>query len=73
MGVKLCLQVYMVELVMILAQCLLRLKKKKKRECRDEMQEQGAKWQVQWDQLSMGSRSAEHSIRAHNLLEYMDR
>jgi len=41
--------------------------------CRDEMQERGAKWQVRRERLSMGSGLAERSIRAHNLLEYMDR
>jgi len=72
MGVEPCLQVYVVESVMMLTRCLLRLKKKK-RERRDEMQERGAKWQVRWARLSMGCGLAERSIRAHNLLEYMDR
>jgi len=70
MGVEPCLQVYMVESVMMLTRCLLRLKK---RECRDEVQKRGGKWQVRRERLSMGSGLAERSIRAHNLLEYMDR
>jgi len=70
MSVEPCLQVYVVESVMMLTQSLLRLKK---RECRDEMQERGVKWQVRWERLSMGSGLAERSIWAHNLLEYVDR
>ena len=71
MGVEPCLQVYVVELVMMLTRCLLRLYKK--RECRDEMQKRGSRWQVRRERLSMGSGLPERSIRAHNLLEYMDR
>jgi len=52
MGVEPCLQVYVVESVMMLTRCLLRLKK---RECRDEMQKRGAKWQVRRERFSMGS------------------
>jgi len=45
----------------------------KKRECRDETQKRGTKRQVRRVRLSMGIGLAERSIRAHNLLEYMDR
>jgi len=44
-----------------------------KRECRDEMQKRGSRWQVRRERLSMGSGLAERLIWAHNLLEYMDR
>ena len=44
----------------------------KKRECTDETQRRGAKRQVRRVRLSMGIGLAERSIRAHNLLEYMD-
>jgi len=70
MGVEPCLQVYVVESVMMLTRCLLMLKKG---DCRDEVQKRGAKWQVPRERLSMGSGLAECSIQAHNLLEYMDR
>jgi len=45
----------------------------KKRECKDETQKRGTKWQIQRVRLLMGIRLAERSIRAHNLLEYRDR
>jgi len=45
----------------------------KKRECRYETQKRGTKRQVRRVRLSMVIGLAERSIRAHNLLEYMDR
>jgi len=52
---------------------LQKVKAEKKRVCRDEMQKRGTKQQVWRVRLSMGIGLAERSIRAHNLLEYMDR
>jgi len=43
----------------------------KKRECSDETQKRGTERQVQRVRLSMGIGLADHSIRAHNLLEYI--
>jgi len=70
MGVEPCLHVYVVEWVTMLIRSLFKLKK---RQFRDEMQKQGAKWQVWRERLLMGSGLAEHSIWAHNLLKYIDR